>query len=843
MALVINTNISSLTSQRALAESKGDLDTAMERLSTGLKINSASDDAAGLAMTQRMTAQVRGLSMAVKNANDGIAMTKSVEGAIGEVSDMLQRMRELAIQAANGTNSSADRTFLQNEVNLLIQEITRVSTNTRYNGELILDGTFLNKNLQVGIEEGEVITMSVESIAAERIGAHTLVGNGVGARPAQVDPVGNPTNIEDDIEIFGFLGTKSISASVSDTAKQTAVKINNLTGLTGVKAYAKTYASLYSASSTQQTYSVSVNGYTTGNFVISNGDVENAVDAINQISGSTGVTAHSEDNKVVLFDADGDDITIENLQTLAGHDDLRVRKIDESGQILQADGVTTNWIGAEVRLGVSSSTSFDSTRVTGTLKMTSPNAFSVDQKVRQLGAITGNTAKDHVDPTAKNITVEQAAAPQDMALYPEGAGTIAIGAKVLTNSVTWSGGNLNLAEEGMTNDEVAREIRLSSSADEADTIFTITGILADGSTDTETLTGVGTDTIVSGTKKFVTITEVKSDTNAVGKVSVGYGGLPSHTTSSILKVENLVGNQQYVVGDYVSFPGVETGSTAESPILHRVITAPDASGNPRAQTLTLSPPVAQDKASLTLMTGIAASATGIATMNSGGKVVSSGPLNSATVDLNPFSGNPVGYARAVTITTAAGKDHSAVTFTITGTDANGKVVTESMKGTTAAGSPATGLQKFVTVTAVTTDTNLDGAATIGYTKTDPPALTIETPGYAIDGAQTASLHNLTQVNISTMLQAGDSISIIDAALDKVAQMRANLGAIENRLDYTITNLMNIGERTADSRSRLLDADYALESSRLAKAQVIQQAGTQMLSQANQMTQMVLDLLR
>ena len=133
--------------------------------------------------------------------------------------------------------------------------------------------------------------------------------------------------------------------------------------------------------------------------------------------------------------------------------------------------------------------------------------------------------------------------------------------------------------------------------------------------------------------------------------------------------------------------------------------------------------------------------------------------------------------------------------------------------------------------------------TVGVLATSAPAITIETPGYAIDGAQTASLHNLTQVNISTMLQAGDSISIIDAALDKVAQMRANLGAIENRLDYTITNLMNIGERTADSRSRLLDADYALESSRLAKAQVIQQAGTQMLSQANQMTQMVLDLLR
>ena len=223
-------------------------------------------DAAGLAMTQRMTAQVRGLSMAVKNANDGIAMTKSVEGAIGEVSDMLQRMRELAIQAANGTNSSADRTFLQNEVNLLIQEITRVSTNTRYNGELILDGTFLNKQLQVGIEEGEVITMSVESIAAENIGAHTYVGNGQTATAAAAAPAVNPTKVADDIEIFGF-GTKTVEASAEDTAKATATKINNLTGLTGVKAYAKTYAAS-SANATLQTYSVKTNGYSTGNFTI-----------------------------------------------------------------------------------------------------------------------------------------------------------------------------------------------------------------------------------------------------------------------------------------------------------------------------------------------------------------------------------------------------------------------------------------------------------------------------------------------------------------------------------------------------------------------------------------------
>ena len=371
MALVINTNVSSLTAQRALAESSAELETAMERLSTGSKINSAADDAAGLAMTQRMTAQVRGLAMAVKNANDGQALTQSIEGALGEVSDMLQRMRELALQAANGTNSSADRTFLQSEVNLLIQEISRVSASTRYNGELILDGTFLNKALQVGIEEGENIIFSVDSVAAENVGAHTLVGEGVGARAAQADPLANPTTEADDIEIFGYLGTKSTAASPGDSAKQTAVKVNNLTGETGVKAYAKTYASIESTSAEQKTYSVKINGFTTGNFVISSGDVESAVDAINQVSGSTGVTASSSNNKIVLFDSDGDDITVENLQTLNGFSDLRVSKLGE-------DGVVTNVVGSAIDLGVSGGN--DSTRVTGTLKLVSANPFSLDQK-------------------------------------------------------------------------------------------------------------------------------------------------------------------------------------------------------------------------------------------------------------------------------------------------------------------------------------------------------------------------------------------------------------------------------------------------------------------------------
>ena len=571
MAMVINTNVSSLTAQRALAESNAELETAMERLSTGRKINSAADDAAGLAMTQRMTAQVKGLAMAVKNANDGQALTQSIEGALGEVSDMLQRMRELALQAANGTNSSADRTFLQSEVNLLIQEISRVATNTRYNGELILDGTFLNKALQVGIEEGENIIFSVESVAAEAVGAHTLVGNGIGASPAAADPAANPTTVEDDIEIFGFLGTKSTEASTNDSAKQTAVKINNLTGETGVKAYAKTFVSLASNDATAKTYSVKINGYSTGNFVISSGDVESAVDSINQISGSTGVTASSSGNKVILFDSDGDDITVENTQTLSGHDDLVVAKLGE-------DGSVTNVIGQEINLAVSGGN--DATRVTGTLKMVSANPFSIDQKFQ----------------TTTNTT------------------------STLVNGQISSGAN---------------KVVLDS------------------------LTGLG-------------------------------------------------------VGTAIRFAG-----DSDQPTTH-YITA-----------------------------------------------------------INPDGDNAL-----------------EISFT-----------------------PAV-------------DETIENDSRV-YVDT----------GYYSDAASVSTLKNLTEIRINTALNAGDSISIIDAALDKVAQMRSDLGAIENRLAYTVSNLMNIAEKTADARSRLDDADYALESARLAKAQVVQQAGTSMLAQANQMTQLVLDLLR
>ena len=169
MSIVVNTNIGSLNAQRSLAESSRELSTAMERLSSGKKINSASDDAAGFAIAERMTAQVRGLNMATKNANDGLAMLATIENATNDVTDMLQRVRELAVQAANDTNSDTDREYLQLEVDSLLAEINRVSSQTVYNNQNVLDGS-RSGTLQVGTDNGQTIDFNIESIDTGALG-------------------------------------------------------------------------------------------------------------------------------------------------------------------------------------------------------------------------------------------------------------------------------------------------------------------------------------------------------------------------------------------------------------------------------------------------------------------------------------------------------------------------------------------------------------------------------------------------------------------------------------------------------------------------------------------------
>jgi flagellin len=176
MAAVINTNIASLNTQRNLSSSQSALNTSIQRLSSGLRINSAKDDAAGLAISERMNAQIRGLNVAARNANDGVSLAQTAEGALGKVGDMLQRMRELAVQSANATNSTSDRAALQAEAAQLKQEISRVATTTKFNGTALLDGSFTAQNFQVGANAGETINLaSIANAQIDSLGTWTSV--------------------------------------------------------------------------------------------------------------------------------------------------------------------------------------------------------------------------------------------------------------------------------------------------------------------------------------------------------------------------------------------------------------------------------------------------------------------------------------------------------------------------------------------------------------------------------------------------------------------------------------------------------------------------------------------
>ena len=207
MGLRINTNIASLTAQRNLDKTQAQGLQALNRLSSGLRINSARDDAAGLAISTRFTAQVRGLSVAIRNASDGISLAQTAEGALGAMTESLQRLRELALQSSNATNSNSDRQALDAEAKQLIEEIRRVSEQTNFNGRNLLDGTF-KSSVQIGTNVGEVVEFGINQVTANVLGGG--IGSGVSA-------IGNSNAITN-----GDLTINGVAISPSSAADDTA---------------------------------------------------------------------------------------------------------------------------------------------------------------------------------------------------------------------------------------------------------------------------------------------------------------------------------------------------------------------------------------------------------------------------------------------------------------------------------------------------------------------------------------------------------------------------------------------------------------------------------------------
>ena len=394
MALVINTNILSLNSQRNLNRTSNELSTSLQRLSTGLRINSAKDDAAGLGIVDRMTSQVRGLNQAIRNASDAVSLSQTAEGAMQESTNIIQRMRELAIQAANDSSSSADRSNLQEEISQLQAELNRIASTTTFNGNNILDGTFASKKFHVGSNANETISVSIGNISATAMGAYqaSSIAN-VGAIAATTVTDTNGVAIEAALTISGT-DTQNVNYAANASAAEIAQAITSVSGETGVTASATTSVDLKYGAAIANTDSVSFNLSTTDGTgavqgtitpisvtVTSTLDYTALRDAINAVSASTGVTAelNTAAGSLTLKNADGHNISITAARAAA-----------DAEAVLNVGATATSFTSTATLLDdrTSAGTNADAVTVGGQVSMSSASAFSVSGAEATFAAAT-----------------------------------------------------------------------------------------------------------------------------------------------------------------------------------------------------------------------------------------------------------------------------------------------------------------------------------------------------------------------------------------------------------------------------------------------------------------------
>ena len=369
MAISVQTNVASINAQRNLSKSGGAMQTSMQRLSSGLRINSAKDDAAGMQISNKLTSQVNGLNVAVRNANDGISMAQTAEGALQESTNILQRMRDLAVQSANGTYSDSDRTALQEEVVQLQRELDRIAQSTTFGDRKLLDGSFGTEAFQIGAKSFETINVSVGSFYGEDMGAEayemingdtvsttaidtaevmstqTLVGLGNMAISSTGTATSNYTaSIEGNIAtmttentlalgIKGALGSATASINGTASANDAAAAINQISAKTGVIADARTVvtldvwsngndAELLTAGTTTVTLELrgqntdtSIEGARVKFDITDTEDLTAMVNAFNESASETGISASlTGDGRIALVSERGDNIVMENIQ-------------------------------------------------------------------------------------------------------------------------------------------------------------------------------------------------------------------------------------------------------------------------------------------------------------------------------------------------------------------------------------------------------------------------------------------------------------------------------------------------------------------------------------------------
>ncbi len=364
MALTVNTNIPSLNTQRNINSTSNALNTSMQRLSTGSRINSAKDDAAGLQISNRLSNQISGLNVAVRNANDGISLAQTAEGALQQSTNILQRMRDLSIQSANGSNSDADRSALQKEVSALQNELTRIAETTTFGGRKLMDGSFGTSSFQVGSNAYETIDVTVKSASASDIGSYQVGSDSAAGTPTVsgsvvADPAAAFT--AGDLTVVGNGQTKTIAVAVGDSAKSLAAKFDG--AISGLTATARTVFKVevtQPAAGDTANFTMTVGSGTDAKTVDFVGVTSNTdlAEQINSNSAKLGLKANLDKDGVLTVESS----TGENVSfgTITGDVTMQASVQDAKGEFSTAEDVGTA-----------------NEAIVGYIQLNSPSSFSV----------------------------------------------------------------------------------------------------------------------------------------------------------------------------------------------------------------------------------------------------------------------------------------------------------------------------------------------------------------------------------------------------------------------------------------------------------------------------------